>query len=271
MMTIKVECDCGQRYAFEVEPINKRMPAPVACPACGADGTAAANAMIAGALALEPAPAPAPAPRISAAPPVGVPVNSPDVPPGTVRLDAPGGPTPSPAHLRFSSPAAPPASPATPPPIPKALPSPTTARPVARPPAPAKSTRGRDGWAKPETGTNKLGGYIVVGPGVLASLISAGFLGLQIPTPVLCAVVAVAGVVGGILNIAGRGPVAAGAFVGLITALGGYATAYWWIKGRVSVYTIEATIAFIIGCVPGFLLQMVLQKILLKPAGGGKR
>jgi len=44
---VKIDCECGQRYAFEVEPANGRVPSPVACPSCGADGTAAANAIIA--------------------------------------------------------------------------------------------------------------------------------------------------------------------------------------------------------------------------------
>src|SRR5689334_11131331 len=47
MTAVKVECDCGQRYAFDVEPVHGRMPAPVACPTCGADGTARANAILA--------------------------------------------------------------------------------------------------------------------------------------------------------------------------------------------------------------------------------
>jgi hypothetical protein len=41
-MTIKVECPCGQRYAFDVIS-REQMPAAVACPSCGADGTSAAN------------------------------------------------------------------------------------------------------------------------------------------------------------------------------------------------------------------------------------
>lgn len=46
-MTIKIQCGCGQRYAFDVEPVNGRIASPVACPICGADGTAAAHAFIA--------------------------------------------------------------------------------------------------------------------------------------------------------------------------------------------------------------------------------
>jgi hypothetical protein len=59
MMTIKVQCGCGQRYAFDAEPVNGRMASAVACPVCGLDGTAAANAIIAGSMAAQPAVAPA--------------------------------------------------------------------------------------------------------------------------------------------------------------------------------------------------------------------
>lgn len=50
-MPIKINCGCGQHYAFDVEPVAGRMPAPVACPVCGMDGTDAANASIAQTLA----------------------------------------------------------------------------------------------------------------------------------------------------------------------------------------------------------------------------
>jgi len=51
MIAIKIECVCGQHYTFEVEPVAGRMPAPVACPTCGTNGTAAANEMIAQSMA----------------------------------------------------------------------------------------------------------------------------------------------------------------------------------------------------------------------------
>ena len=58
-MEIKIECSCGQRYKFDVEPENGEMPVPVACPACGRDGTPAANRLIQQALvAAAPAPPP---------------------------------------------------------------------------------------------------------------------------------------------------------------------------------------------------------------------
>src|SRR5438105_1026057 len=45
-MEVKVQCLCGTRYKFDVQPINDQMPGPVSCPTCGADGTAASNAII---------------------------------------------------------------------------------------------------------------------------------------------------------------------------------------------------------------------------------
>src|SRR6185436_12939160 len=47
MSTVKVQCTCGQRYAFDVEPIDGRMPYTVACPICGMDGTPAADRILA--------------------------------------------------------------------------------------------------------------------------------------------------------------------------------------------------------------------------------
>ena len=47
MIPIKIECACGQHYAFEIEPVDGAMPSPVACPACGADGAPVANEKIA--------------------------------------------------------------------------------------------------------------------------------------------------------------------------------------------------------------------------------
>lgn len=47
MLPIKIQCGCGQKYAFDVEPVNGQMPYTVACPVCGVDGTEAANAALA--------------------------------------------------------------------------------------------------------------------------------------------------------------------------------------------------------------------------------
>jgi hypothetical protein len=53
---VKIVCHCGQKYAFDVYPLNGRMPSPVRCPVCGMDGTVVANEIIALALKAQPAP-----------------------------------------------------------------------------------------------------------------------------------------------------------------------------------------------------------------------
>ena len=61
MVAVKIICVCGQKYAFDVYPLNGRMPAPVQCPVCGRDGTAVADEIIARAIGAQPAlPAPQP-------------------------------------------------------------------------------------------------------------------------------------------------------------------------------------------------------------------
>src|SRR5262245_49627789 len=46
-MEIKIQCSCGSRYKFDVEPVNGQVPAPLSCPNCQADWTEQANAVIA--------------------------------------------------------------------------------------------------------------------------------------------------------------------------------------------------------------------------------
>jgi hypothetical protein len=69
MVPIKIQCGCGQRYAFDVEPVNGHMASLVACPVCGADGTIAANAIIARSMQPQPAVVPEPAVRLHVATP----------------------------------------------------------------------------------------------------------------------------------------------------------------------------------------------------------
>src|SRR5581483_4099599 len=45
-MKVKVECTCGTRFEFEVEPVHGRMPVPINCPTCGVEATELANAVI---------------------------------------------------------------------------------------------------------------------------------------------------------------------------------------------------------------------------------
>ena len=53
-MNLKIQCACGSKYAFEVEPVDGRMPFVVNCPTCGADGTESANELIAQSIASAP-------------------------------------------------------------------------------------------------------------------------------------------------------------------------------------------------------------------------
>lgn len=53
MMPVKIQCGCGQRYVFDIEPVCGRMPGRVACPVCGQDGTRVANEIITFTLASE--------------------------------------------------------------------------------------------------------------------------------------------------------------------------------------------------------------------------
>lgn len=76
MIPIKIQCSCGQRYSFDVEPIDGHMPGAIACPACGAEGTGAANDYIAQNASAQPAVVAAPA----AAPVARVRVKSNDPP-----------------------------------------------------------------------------------------------------------------------------------------------------------------------------------------------
>src|SRR5689334_1384211 len=97
-MEIKVICSsCGTKFAFYVQPVHGRMPAPVACPACGLDATAQANTEISNALAAAPRPA-SPIP-VAQPIPVATPLNVPPPPSA-----------PAPAGLRINRPHEAPAS-----------------------------------------------------------------------------------------------------------------------------------------------------------------
>ena len=61
-MEIKIQCGCGTRFAFEVEPVNGRMPVRVKCPGCDADATDLANEAIRQEYGAAPAPIPVPVP-----------------------------------------------------------------------------------------------------------------------------------------------------------------------------------------------------------------
>ena len=88
-MQIRVACSCGQHYEFEVEPQNGAMPCNIVCPACGVDGTQAANEFIAEQSAPAPAPAPVAAPAA-----------------GGLRINRPAPPPPQPAAAEAPAPVA---------------------------------------------------------------------------------------------------------------------------------------------------------------------
>jgi hypothetical protein len=97
MIPIKIQCGCGQRYAFDAEPVNGRLAAPVNCPACGVDGTAEADKIIAQGQLEEPIHIlPAPPASSSPAPRMRLHVNT---------AEAPAASAPSPAsHIPASAP-----------------------------------------------------------------------------------------------------------------------------------------------------------------------
>ncbi|MGH7994566.1 MAG: hypothetical protein ACREDQ_13680 [Limisphaerales bacterium] len=104
---MKIVCDCGQKYKFDVEPVNGRMPMTVNCPVCGTDGTAAANGILAQTFSNPAQPIPA-TPTVQ---PAGVPppaIVTPAPPAGGLRINRPA---PAPAVVN------PPPLPATPRPI----------------------------------------------------------------------------------------------------------------------------------------------------------
>src|SRR5687768_5700495 len=171
MIPVKVQCGCGQKYAFEVDPVDGHMPTAVKCPACGVDGTRMANEFIAQALAVQPAPAP-----VAAAPAAPA-----------IRV-APTAAAAAPA-IRLA-PSVAPAAHAAPPPAPAPLPQ-------RGPPALPQPARGKDGWDTEETQLNKLGSWVMIGPVILAALFSSGMFGVQLSAALLATIVAIGGVVGG--------------------------------------------------------------------------
>lgn len=93
-MEMKVVCDCGQKYAFDVEPVAGRMPVAINCPACGADGTSAANGILSQIFPDAPPPIPVATPAQPA-------VASSAPPPALLSIAPPA----SPIGLRISRPA----------------------------------------------------------------------------------------------------------------------------------------------------------------------
>jgi hypothetical protein len=121
-MELKVQCACGQKYRFDVEPVSGQMPFTVNCPVCGVDGTASANTILREILTTSAVPDPVPTGRLalaSAAAPsataaaIAPPPPPPVAAPGASRLrinkapaEAPAA-EPGPAETHTTAPAAP--------------------------------------------------------------------------------------------------------------------------------------------------------------------
>ena len=94
MRELKVQCDCGQKFKFDVEPVNNQMPFAVNCPICGKDGTEKANILLRAQAGL------------SAAPVAGVPIPSAHAAP--MRIAMPAAPAPMTASVHPAPATAPP-------------------------------------------------------------------------------------------------------------------------------------------------------------------
>jgi len=121
-----------------------------------------------------------------------------------------------------------------------------------------------DPWGSEESDLNKLGTKIMVFPTIVGALLVWGILPIAIPTGVVFAIVGICGLVGGGLNVHERAPLWGGALAGLVATLGGLGTLYWWMGGRESVFFLEVTLAFVLGALPGYLLQYVLARLLVR-------
>jgi hypothetical protein len=167
-MEIKIECSCGSRYKFDVEPENGRCPTPLACPSCQASWTEQTNELIARSLG-EAAPAPA-FPVTPAAPVVRI------VSVGTMAPPTPSAPK---LGLRLSNHA------------PSEAPASNVAVPDAPEPAPVPASGGRhmprvvtlDPVLEPQVSMGNFG-MGVLGAGLGAALGSGAYYLLFIHTSV---------------------------------------------------------------------------------------
>jgi len=170
-MEIKIFCNCGAKYKFDVEPVNGQMPRAVVCPVCGADGTAQANQIIRQNLiapVAEPLEVPAPRPPTPGVPqairlpstPVAIPAADALTPAPpvarAVAVPATGAPPPlppvagAPPAIRIAT--APGGAPPPPPPPPRvvrAQPTPSAMTPPPPPPPAARASSSRSGFWMP--------------------------------------------------------------------------------------------------------------------------
>jgi hypothetical protein len=122
-----------------------------------------------------------------------------------------------------------------------------------------------DGWTGEETALNKMGQFIVGIPAVIGAIVMYWTSEMEnFPVEYVFIVVGICGLLGGAVNVYGRGPEAAGAFVGLVMGIGGLLACYYWMQfrdeGRMRIW--EFFIAFVVGAIPGFIVQFAIQRIL---------
>jgi len=217
MVELKVYCDCGQKYKFEVEPLHGQMPFRVECPVCHSDGTAKANESLQQmAVPVEPAPAYATA---------GAPVAPPPMAPIPIAAAAP--------KLRVSA-SAPAAAPqpiaaSVPPPIAPAI-------GAARPPLggrmqAAHATAATEPGKKPSFAMGVLGAFAGAAVGaVLYFFIYKATASIPVVPSVLRYVLAlrVGGLAGWLANLLGKGEGSKelGALAALFTVVGILAAQY---------------------------------------------
>jgi len=101
MIEIRVQCDCGQRFKFDIEPPNGLMPYTVNCPVCGADGTQKANGILAQTMGQAvPARVASPPMRVAVTPPPAASsVTAPPPAPSASLVEVPSPESPSPAPM----------------------------------------------------------------------------------------------------------------------------------------------------------------------------
>lgn len=198
MIELKVHCDCGQKYKFDVEPVNNQMPFTVACPICKRDGTPKANVLLQQMSVfkrVDTAPAPvsiAPAPVLaSAAPPPPAPASiapPPPAGPSKLRINAA-------AHAEPAAPSA-----GAPPPIAPGVetaPPPIGARPrLGAVPAVASDESGK----KPSFAMGLLGAFVGAFVGAILYYIIYKTTGVRI-----FLAIGVGGLAGWLANLFGKG------------------------------------------------------------------
>lgn len=173
-MELKVVCPCGQKFKFDVEPVNGQMPFTVTCPLCGADGTATANQMLAAMFASPPPPATPPPP------PPPAPVS------GGLRLSKSAHSEPAPAPAT-----APDAAPANPAMAPAMVGAAARAAHLAAQPAPKQTSFGK----------GLLGGLIGAVVGTLVYFLVYKFTG----SPVKLLAIGVGALAGWLAELMGKG------------------------------------------------------------------